>query len=148
MGAKSSSKEEPRAASVSRSATNKTSQGKEFGLPRCDILRGKVAFAELFQQGRHHSGRFFSHVSRRADGPRKAAFGTVRTIRSAVIRNRIKRRLREAYRLERHSLPDGIHLCFIGNERTLLARLDDLREQMAGVAKLIEKTAKRKEAIA
>jgi ribonuclease P protein component len=58
---------------------------------------------------------------------------------SAVIRNRIKRLLREAFRLQRHALPAGLDLVLIPEQ----ARDATLVEFQAGLTKAVAKLAQR-----
>lgn len=54
---------------------------------------------------------------------RRAGFAVSRQVRGAVARNRVKRRLREAYRGSRGSAPEGISLVVVGRPTLLKASL-------------------------
>ena len=68
---------------------------------------------------------------RASEGPRRVGFAVDRQIRSAVRRNRARRRLREAYRAARDAAPANIDLVVIGRAAVLLADpatlVDDMR---------------------
>jgi ribonuclease P protein component len=127
MDVKCSKEDVPKDASGSPSATNEKRQ--RFGLSKTKILRGSKLFREVFQKGNYVRGRWFDTVSLVAtNGNGKVAFATTRRLRRAVDRNLIKRRLREAFRLEQIELAHFIIL--VGNEKTLKVELDALRQEM------------------
>jgi len=79
-------------------------------LPRARILRGRRHFDDAFQSGRRFSNRYLTLLTLPAvvlpRGPRpgEVAFLTPKRLGDAVIRNRLRRRLREGYRL--HFAPE------------------------------------------
>lgn len=109
---------------------------RKHGLPKREILRGDKLFHELFENGQFKRGKYFNVVWRPAER-RRVAFATARRIKSAATRNTIKRRLREAYRLEKHEFGGGAYLVFIGSEKVIAARLEALRVDMRRVGKTI-----------
>ena len=58
---------------------------------------------------------------REAPGPTRAGFAVSRRLRHAVERNRVRRRLREAYRATRVAAPSGTALVVIGRPAALRA---------------------------
>ena len=68
---------------------------------------------------------------RASEGPRRVGFAVGRQIRSAVRRNRARRRLREAYRAARDAAPVKVDLVVIGRAAALvvdpIALVDDMR---------------------
>ncbi|MCH8495859.1 MAG: ribonuclease P protein component [Balneolales bacterium] len=93
-------------------------------LPRRAILRGKDSFEHLFQNGSRIAGKVadirYYVSSNDAISGRQTAFIAGRRLGNAVKRNRYKRLLREAYRLQQHILdpfddtPEGsLHFAFI-----------------------------------
>jgi ribonuclease P protein component len=81
---------------------------KSFGLPRSDILRSRKHFERLFKQptiffsARHITLRFYTTTE--VEFTCKMGFIAAKKLGRAAERNHLKRLLREAYRLHRHSL--------------------------------------------
>jgi len=68
-------------------------------------------------------------------------FTVSRKVRGAVRRNRVRRRLREAYRLQGRGLREGISVIFVGREGAEAARLETLMTQMRDVLVTIAQRA-------
>lgn len=131
----------PRAENASPSVTNKLA--RKHDLPKREILRGDKLFYELFESGQFKRGKFFNVVWRAAER-RRVAFATARRIKSAVTRNSIKRRLREAYRLEKHEFTGRAEVVFIGGEKVIMASFAALRADMRRLGTIIpEKSVQR-----
>jgi len=64
------------------------------------------------------------------DGARRVGFAVARQVRGAVQRNRVRRRLREAYRAARDVAPTGVDLVVIGRSAALTLALGALVEDM------------------
>jgi ribonuclease P protein component len=60
---------------------------------------------------------------------------TTRKLGPAVVRNRIRRRLREVVREQQHLLVDGLHLVIIARWRAPDASLQDLRQDWLRTAR-------------
>ena len=60
-------------------------------------------------------------------------FTVSRKVRGAVRRNRVRRRLREVYRVQRHALPEGVSVVFVGREGAETAPIERLTTQMRDV---------------
>jgi ribonuclease P protein component len=81
-------------------------------LRKSEILKGKKNFQEVFNRGKKIDGSILrcyvfqkSHTVGHKPGKATVAFVVSRTVRRAVDRNRIKRLMRESYRLNKNILP-------------------------------------------
>lgn len=63
----------------------------------------------------------------------RVGFAIPRRLGNSVIRNRIRRRMREAVRLELHQFPAGRDLVFHPRSSALLAPLPELRREVERV---------------
>lgn len=102
----------------------------DFTLPRSKILRGKRNFERLFEKSSVLSNQSVQFRYRLYQDPSEGCLiGFVapkKRIRSAVKRNRVKRVLREAYRLNQHFFSDlflnktfGLHAVFMASQEDL-----------------------------
>lgn len=106
---------------------------KKLTLTKSEIIRSSHEISSIFENGRFLRGRFFDLIWV-SETSRQAAFAVSKRIRTAVARNRIKRRLREAYRLEKSRFQEKLRLILIGHENVLQAAFDDLRQEMRKMA--------------
>jgi ribonuclease P protein component len=65
----------------------------------------------------------------REDG-RRVGFAVSRRVGGAVARNRARRRLREAYRLQQEALQAPVDAVFVGRPGVLTRRFQDLQGEM------------------
>ena len=81
---------------------------KRFGLPKSSLLRKKVEFDRVYQVGRRLHGPNFSLIYAANDGQgSRLGISVPKKVGRAVLRNRIKRIIRETFRLERSLFPAG-----------------------------------------
>lgn len=78
-------------------------------LPKSDIIRSSREIGELLRKGKRYTGNhvsvfYFSHPPSATQTELSVAFTVSRRIRRAVDRNRLKRLMREAFRLNRERL--------------------------------------------
>jgi len=109
-----------------------------FTLPKHKILRGERAIKRLFESGTFSKGKWFDVVYLYHAGfnEGKSAFAASRRARNAVERNRIKRKLREAFRLEQIILPASCCVIVIGNTKILKVEAGAVRVEMNRVFNL------------
>ena len=69
---------------------------KEFGLSTSEVIRSKKDFELIFEAGKILDEELSSNV--------KVAFGVYKKAGKAFWRNRVKRLLRESFRLNKHSI--------------------------------------------
>jgi ribonuclease P protein component len=77
-------------------------------------LSSGADFQGLFQQGKRIDRSSLIVLWRDVDSPRRVGFAVSRQLRGAVRRNRVRRRLREAYRAARAAAPARAALIIIG----------------------------------
>jgi ribonuclease P protein component len=97
-------------------------------LPQQARVRRPQQFRLVTRTGRRAGGRTVTaHLLLVPDGePAKVGFIVSRAVGSAVVRNRVKRRLREIMRARLASLPDGCMLVLRAQPAAALARQSDL----------------------
>jgi len=97
-------------------------------LKKVEILRNQNEIEQLFKLGSYWHGRHFDVVYRFADS-RKVLFAVSKKAENKVVRNFIKRRLREVYRLSKEALPETIHLAIIGRPGVRKADFSTLQRE-------------------
>ena len=106
-------------------------------LDRAQRLRRMRDFALLSQRGRVVFGPFFTLRFRPSQTPTRVGFvPSAKIFKTAVARNCVKRRLREALRLSQAFWPDKMDLLFIARPETTDAGFNDL---LAAVKRVFEK---------
>lgn len=88
----------------------------ENTLPKSEILRGKKLIKWAFQNSKTLVANEFVVVRYCPYHERKVLFAVERGIKKAVVRNRIKRILREYYRKNKDKFKTGIWI-FIGKKK-------------------------------
>jgi len=108
--------------------------------PHSSRLTRAADFRRLFRRGRRlNLGQLtLVWLGNKVDGQRFAPVAS-RKVGNAVRRNRLRRRLKELYRLHRHRLPTPLHFVFITRRGAAELSWNELREivfelwQMAGL---------------
>jgi ribonuclease P protein component len=111
--------------------------------PRCAHLRASAEFQAVFGEGSRVSGPALRLQVRFTARPAEARLGLTvgkRVDKRAVGRNRIRRVLRETFRLARPTLPPGDYVVLAKPEARALANAA-LRDEFAGLLARIAKRA-------
>ncbi len=95
-------------------------------LPRSERLTTSAEFQALFHRGKRIERPSFLVLWRESESGRRVGFAVSRRLKRAVDRNRIRRRLREAYRAARSVAPEALAVILIGKKRILEVEFDVL----------------------
>jgi ribonuclease P protein component len=95
-------------------------------------LTTSADFQALFQRGRRINRPALIVLWREAVGPTRAGFAVSRQLKTAVQRNRARRRLREAYRASRDAAPSRAALVIVGRPGVLIEPFAALVTQLRG----------------
>lgn len=107
-------------------------------LPRSERLTTSAEFQALFHRGTRIERPSFLVLWRESESGRRVGFAVSRRLRRAVDRNRIRRRLREAYRAARSVAPETVAVILIGKKRILEVEFEtlvgELKSALASIA--------------
>ena len=101
-------------------------------LPATARLRSGRDFQRVYQRGQRAAGALLTVVALRSRSARGSRVGVSvsKDHGGAVRRNKLKRLLREAFRMERHRLPAGLDLVLIPRQRDERFPLAALRAEL------------------
>ena len=103
----------------------------DLTLPRTRRLRTQQDFRRVYQRGRRASGQWLTVVGLPMAGTDvRVGLSVSKDHGGAVRRNKLKRLLREAFRLERENLPKGLDLVLIPRRRDDDFPLSALRAEL------------------
>ncbi len=98
-----------------------------YRLPKKCILRDKNQFQEVYRHGRSYANRYMVLYVFPADASRKVGFAAGKKLGNAVIRNRVKRMMRESYRLAQGKMSEEYTLLLIGRKAAVEAKCQEVR---------------------
>ncbi len=115
-------------------------------LPRRAILKQKSKFQEVCRRGRSFTDRYLVLYVFPVIGPgRKAGFAAGKKLGNAVVRNRLKRLMRESYRHTQEKLAEGFWLLLVARRAATAIKEPDMERAflgLAGKAGILKKGAK------
>lgn len=80
-------------------------------------LHRNSSFQAVYRSGKSYANKnMVLYVLPQRGGQRRVGFAAGKRLGSAVVRNRVKRLLREAYRLNQHRLSAGFDLVIVGRQ--------------------------------
>lgn len=95
-----------------------------YKLPKCGLLRKNKSFQTVYRLGKSIANRHLVlYVLPGRGGERRVGFAAGKRLGGAVVRNRVKRLLREAYRLNQHRLVAGVDLLIVGRQPSIKEKL-------------------------
>ena len=111
----------------------KVAPASRLRFPKSARLLKSGAYRKIYQEGNRFVGPFFAAFYRRAEAARgpKVGYTTPKAIGKAVVRNRIKRRLREAVRIQLPQLAAGWDVVFNPRRAVLDADFSRLTAEVA-----------------
>lgn len=109
-----------------------TADGVTGSFPRRERLTSGAAFQALFQAGKRIDRPLMLVLWRPGDAEAgaRAGFTVSRQVRGAVGRNRVKRRLRAAYRAARRAAPASVSLVIVGRPAAMTVPMKVLIGEM------------------
>jgi len=117
---------------------------KRFARPPSRRLAGKRAFSAVFEDGLRESRGPLRFVARpNGLDYLRTGLAVPRGVGTAVRRNRIKRLLRESFRLLQHDLPGGYDLVTVVRPHSPLTLADYMKLVTAAMEKLHRKYSER-----
>lgn len=95
-------------------------------------MRGRERIGQLFETGlRGTAASVAARLLANSDGQTRVAVAAGRKLAKAVQRNRMKRRLRAAFRVQKDNLPKGCDLILLAKAGVLEAKWPDLKQDVA-----------------
>lgn len=108
--------------------------------PKESRLRKRRDFVTVQQTGRKVSADCLLGLAlKRPDAGRRLGVTVSSTVGNAVVRNRVKRRLRELFRTRQGALPEGIELVVIARQSAAEADFDRLAKAYDKLARELHK---------
>ncbi|MCA8996989.1 MAG: ribonuclease P protein component [Planctomycetaceae bacterium] len=99
-------------------------------------LRSKFDFAAIYDHRQKAGDRWMLVFARRNGlGYTRIGLSVSRKHGNSVVRHRLRRLLKEAYRLEQHSIPEGLDMILIPGHQALGATLSDFRDSLVRLSR-------------
>lgn len=115
---------------------------KKFPFSKENVLRKNRQFQTVYKTGKSYANKYLVlYVMVKKDGPRRIGFAVGKRLGGAVVRNRIKRILRESFRLNQHCLKKDIDIIVIGRQPIVGRNFEIVNKAMLdlfGKAKVLE----------
>ncbi len=114
----------------------KTLPKKDVSFPQNSRLRLKSQYDAVRIQGVSVYGSFFRfHCLKRSEDPTQLGIIVPKRVGPAVTRNKIKRRFREIYRLDRSTLQPHFWLVIVASPKAATASFQELKKEWLRLGK-------------
>ena len=106
-------------------------------LKRGRMLKRRSEFQRVYHKGKSYAGRYLIlYVFKNYHGEKDhAGFAAGKKLGCAVVRNRVKRLLRESYRLEQAKVPQGVTLLLVGRAAAVKAKRQPVQQEFVRLLK-------------
>lgn len=99
--------------------------------PRRERLTRRKEYLEIYREGAKRVGpAFICYAVRRDDRGKKFGLAVSRKVGNAVVRNRIKRYLREIYRTHRDCIAEGVQLVVVARPEAAALDFNECRDAL------------------
>ena len=138
---------QPQSPSAGSPAETHAGEAQHAGFPKKTRLLKHSDCERVYKTGRRHFGTLMTvfFVGRAGGGSPRVGFTVSRAMGGAVERNRIKRRLREAVRLQLAAFPVSADVVINSKKSALQAEFADLQKEIASAFAAIAKKLTAKE---
>ena len=103
-----------------------------------DTLKKNHEFRRLYAKGKSAATPFLVVYARRGKGRNRVGFTVSTKLGNAVTRNRVRRRLREIYRLHESEILPGTHMVVVARGRAVGAAYDQLDRAFLSACRKLE----------
>ena len=103
-----------------------------FTFPKTRRLTHRSQFERVKRDGVTHRAKYLilNKLQLESSGPWRAGFITSRPLGGAVVRNRVRRRLREIVRRHQHELREGFWFVLVARYQAATAAYSDLEHEV------------------
>lgn len=119
---------------------------RKYTLPRAILIKKRADFQRVYQKGKTLSNRMLVvYVFQEGALANRVGFAAGKKLGSAPVRNRVKRLLRESYRLHRREIREGHALLLVGRKAATAAKRQDVERALLDLlrrAKLLKSRKK------
>ena len=101
-------------------------------------LRQRREFLAVQKQGRRRRCRYLVVIAlKKNEGPTRLGVTVSRKVGIAVVRNRVKRLIREAFRLHQHQIPDKLDLVVVAKREAREATYEEIEHDLLKAARTL-----------